>query len=270
MEKIILLFIALISLIRIANAQSGWTAQSSGTSNYLYSVYFTDSNTGYAVGMSGTILKTTNGGNNWTAQSSGTSFSLSSVYFSDADTGYAVGVPGIILKTTNGGNNWTSQTSGTVNNLYSVFFTNANTGYAVGQNGTIIKTTNGGTNWTAQLSGTSIFLRSVYFPDANTGYAVGDSGTILKTINGGVSWIEDNRVAENNFVIYPNPTYDNVTIESSGNADIDIIEIHGRLIESLKIIDSKSLINLSKLSSGVYIMKIKTKDSIITKKIIKD
>jgi hypothetical protein len=28
----------------------------------LYSVYFTDANTGYAVGLNGTILKTTNGG----------------------------------------------------------------------------------------------------------------------------------------------------------------------------------------------------------------
>ena len=32
------------------------------TPNYLYSVYFTDANTGYAVGEGGTILKTTNGG----------------------------------------------------------------------------------------------------------------------------------------------------------------------------------------------------------------
>ena len=44
-----------------------WTALSSGTTNPLYSVYFTDCNTGYAVGGDydeGTILKTINGGYN--------------------------------------------------------------------------------------------------------------------------------------------------------------------------------------------------------------
>ena len=39
--------------------------------NSLSSVYFTDNNTGYAVGFTGTILKTIDGGATWTIYSSG-------------------------------------------------------------------------------------------------------------------------------------------------------------------------------------------------------
>jgi hypothetical protein len=34
-----------------------WTTQTSGTTNWLYSVYFTDTNTGYAVGQAEQFLK---------------------------------------------------------------------------------------------------------------------------------------------------------------------------------------------------------------------
>ena len=66
-------------------------------------MHFTDTNTGYAVGRSGKILKTTNAGVNWTFLNSGTSINLKSVYFTDMNNGYAVGESGIILKTTDAG-----------------------------------------------------------------------------------------------------------------------------------------------------------------------
>ena len=101
--------------------------------NTLNSVDFINSNTGWAVGGYGTILKTTNGGTNWTSQTSGTSNTLCSVNFVDQNTGWAVGESGTILKTTNGGTNWISQTSGTTNTLFSVNFVDQNTGWAVGR-----------------------------------------------------------------------------------------------------------------------------------------
>ena len=45
--------------------------QDSCTSNNLYSIHFTDNQTGWAVGEYGTILVTTNGGLDWSSQSSG-------------------------------------------------------------------------------------------------------------------------------------------------------------------------------------------------------
>ena len=55
----------------------------SSTNNLLASAYFLNDQTGWIVGVIGTILKTTNGGENWSAQTSGTNFRLSSVNFID-------------------------------------------------------------------------------------------------------------------------------------------------------------------------------------------
>jgi hypothetical protein len=131
-------------IFKTTNGGNDWTSKTSGITNYLMSVYFTDSNTGWAVGDFGTILKTTNGGDVWTSQPSGTTYGLWSVHFTNVNTGWAVGSAGTILKTTNGGDAWTSQSSGINHNLKSIHFNDNNTGWAVGSAGTILKTTNGG------------------------------------------------------------------------------------------------------------------------------
>ena len=57
----------------------------------LNAVIFTDLNIGFAVGDSGTILKTTDGGGSWLIQTSGTSNALRGVSFIDLNIGTAVG-----------------------------------------------------------------------------------------------------------------------------------------------------------------------------------
>ena len=79
------------------NGGSSWTAQTSGTPQQLFSVYFTSATQGWAVGAAGTIRTTNNGGSSWTAQTSGTSQFLRSVYFTNTAQGRAVGTNGTIL-----------------------------------------------------------------------------------------------------------------------------------------------------------------------------
>jgi len=96
-------YIILVAMFALNVAYAQWLQQNSPTGYGLNSVYFTDENTGFAVGDNGTILKTTNGGINWLTQNSGTDVILLSVHFPTVDTGYAVGVGETILKTVNGG-----------------------------------------------------------------------------------------------------------------------------------------------------------------------
>ena len=70
MKKFILTFFPLLIVTQICFAQ--WYEQNSGVTVDLNAVRSLDVNNGFAVGDSGTILKTSNGGNNWTIQSSGT------------------------------------------------------------------------------------------------------------------------------------------------------------------------------------------------------
>lgn len=168
---------------------SQWTWQNPyPQGNPLYSVKYISTTEGWAVGESGTIMKTTDGGTTWNLQTSGTMNVLLGVSFTDANNGTIVGDFGTILRTTDGGANWSTQSSGTTNALYGVIFTDVNKGTAVGYNGTILRTNDGGTTWTAQLSGINNILFGVSFIDANNGIAVGDVGTILLTTNGGNTW----------------------------------------------------------------------------------
>lgn len=183
------LYIFLITLISLNSANAQWTAQESGTTNYLYSVFFVDCNLGFAVGERGTILKTTNGGTNWEKKIIGSTTNVFfSVFFVDANIGYIATADNSYLKTTDGGTTWVEKSLGIENHCMSIFFVSADTGWIVSGCGEIFKTTNGGDTWTKQLD-CGYFVFSCYFVDANTGYAVGDYGNIIKTTDGGTNWV---------------------------------------------------------------------------------
>ncbi|MFA4948485.1 MAG: YCF48-related protein, partial [Candidatus Krumholzibacteriia bacterium] len=80
-----------------------WTQQTSGTARGLNGVRFADANTGVAVGIDGTILRTTDGGVTWVRQDSGTTADLYAVHLMNTNTVVVAGEGGAILKTTTGG-----------------------------------------------------------------------------------------------------------------------------------------------------------------------
>lgn len=170
-------------------SQTGWFQQTSGTNLTFYSVYFVNTNTGWATGAGGTIRATTNAGVNWTAQASGSPYSLTSVHFPAASTGWIVGTSATIRMTTNGGLNWISQASGNPAALWSVYFLNITTGWAVGGTGSwvIRKTTDGGANWSGVAVGAGSPLYCVRFINPS-GWTCGGDGMIRATTDGGTVW----------------------------------------------------------------------------------
>jgi len=189
MKNLIILLIGLFLLVSPVYSTAFQTL-SSGTTNPLHKVVFTDNYTGYVVGSFGTILKTTNGGINWFPLSSNTTTTLNSVYFLNPTTGWVVGNNGIILKTTNAGLNWLISYSGSAS-FSSVYFLNALTGWAVGEYAACLKTTNGGTNWFNQLVavGSSSSLSSVVFNNNKGFITATDSLNLFTTTNEGSNWV---------------------------------------------------------------------------------
>ncbi|NNJ51800.1 MAG: hypothetical protein HKP17_01420, partial [Ignavibacteriaceae bacterium] len=181
------------------------------------SIYFKDSNIGYAVaGYLGSwchrlIYTTTDGGSTWTNKYYGFEESgLISVYVNNAGKGWAVGLNGVIFITEDDGNSWnqilsgnrSSQYSG--DNIYSVFCINENIGWAVGERNLwsldakviILKTTNGGKIWKTQFYLVDEYdqIRSVYFINENIGWAISDDNSAMgdqffRTTDGGENWI---------------------------------------------------------------------------------
>ena len=124
----------------ITTDSPAWFEINSPTTNYLYSLTFTDENNGWAIGNAGTILHSD--GISWEVISSPTSKRLNSVFFLSASEGWAVGEDGIILKYNS---DWTEISSPTTRELNSVFFLSSNDGWIVGDDAAVYHYD--GTSW---------------------------------------------------------------------------------------------------------------------------
>jgi photosystem II stability/assembly factor-like uncharacterized protein len=190
--RVVILLVYILSVSTYAQ----WVLQSSGTQLNLNSIFFIDSNTGWAVGDGGIILKTTNGGSNWITQSGGTTDNLYSVHFENSNVGWIVGEDVRILKSTNGGSSWAAQIANppVPADLYSVHFQDLNNGWAIGNymysatgyDSYLINTTNGGTNWQNNFYFMDEKLFSVQFMNNNLGLVAGSE--VARTSDGGTNW----------------------------------------------------------------------------------
>ena len=178
-----LTLIAFLSLVSVQSF-SQWILQTSNTTSQLIKIFFYDPTHGWAVGASGTIVRTTDGGITWVPSVSGTTVELNNVFFVSQDTGWATGNT-ILLKTINGGLTWTPQTTGATG-LGDIFFRNANLGWLLTSTG-IVKTTDGGGTWAATNGWTG---SKIYFLSDSLGYICenGTGGFIAQTVDGGATW----------------------------------------------------------------------------------
>ncbi|MBI1804367.1 MAG: hypothetical protein HY033_04650 [Ignavibacteriae bacterium] len=115
---------AILSAVALAsNAGVIWIPETSNVAVTLRGVFVAPYETefrqrfGWAVGDSGTILKTENNGATWTTVNSGTQTRLNRVTFADSSRGWIFGDQGLILATTDGGLSWNQQRSNTTKNL---------------------------------------------------------------------------------------------------------------------------------------------------------
>ncbi len=174
------------------------------------SIYFKDSNNGYAVGgtydgWNRCIYTTTNGGNTWQSKYSySEQTGLLSVRVNEAGEGFAVGYSGVIYRTNDGGSSWSQLLSGN-NNLYysgdcltSVFMVNENIGWAGGYRKGIwyypilMKTTDGGKIWETNKEFSNDFISAeanIYFLNESIGWVNFYDRSSYKTTDGGESWV---------------------------------------------------------------------------------
>ena len=176
------------AVFKTTNGGTNWIQQELPTTINtppIYSLYFFDAQTGFAMGGGGHIFKTTNGGTNWTINSFSNMSNLYSVTFTSANTGYLCS-DNFIYKTVNGGSNWATALDFPGISFQSVYFTDQNNGHVTGVN-RIFKTTNAGVNWSSvELTGNN--FSSIYFPSPDIGYCAGSNTAIYKTTDGGSSW----------------------------------------------------------------------------------
>src|SRR5438876_5454249 len=176
----------------ISSVFGQWSPVDSGTTSNLNGAVLLDSGTGFVVGDTGTILKSTDAGATWTPLTSGISSTLHGIYFLDPNEGMAVGDSGTILRTTDGGAAWQSIPSGVEDSLRSVSFNGAN-GICGGDSQDIVYSTDSGASW--QISQSGFFgggFLGAQMLSATTGFVAGQNSIfqalVGATTDGGASW----------------------------------------------------------------------------------
>jgi photosystem II stability/assembly factor-like uncharacterized protein len=161
------------TVIRTTDGGDSWSTISTPNTHNLNAVTFVSgSNTGFAVGGSGSegsILKTTDFGLNWSATTIAvTDKVLRGVNFRDSSNGIAAGDDATVLRTTDGGDNWVSPTGSPIGVDTTKFRAVASldsTGtkaWVVGDSGAIFKSQDDGDTWSAetQVTGVDMDIRT--------------------------------------------------------------------------------------------------------------
>lgn len=151
------------------------------------SIFFVNTQLGYAAGYNG-IIKTMNGGETWNTIYYNENAYWNSICFTDANTGYVCASTGLLLKTTDGGLSWQTLYTGTAKNLNTIYFSSPNTGYVCGDNGIFLRTFNAGQTWVSKALNSSASLREMRFFNDSCGYLLSGGSQIGHTSNYGNTW----------------------------------------------------------------------------------
>lgn len=184
----------------------GWTVQTSGVTNYLYSVKAVNQSVAWAAGAGGTVIRTVNGGGTWTSVGGGAigTNDIYNIEALDANTAFVTTSPSatFIFRTTNGGATWqqvyTDAASGAFINAISML--NPSVGMAEGDptggRWTILYTNTGGTTWVRDTvnaplqQGTEFGTQNglARVGTTHAWFTASQGGRIYRTTNGGASW----------------------------------------------------------------------------------
>jgi len=156
------------NILHTEDGGTTWVPQDSGTDQYLGSVYFLNSEEGWATGMR-QIFHTQDGGATWAVSDPDISLHpamavFRDIHFVDRHSGwiatdimlssdsaaYETGAP--LLHTTDGGKTWSVQAWLPDWSLSGIVMTSKVTGWAPGFR-SILQTTDGGESWSSQLDG---------------------------------------------------------------------------------------------------------------------
>ena len=104
----------------------------------------------------------------------------------------------------------------------------------------------------------------VTFPDGEPG---GVGAVVMRAVLGRENAILSIETGKENLKVYPNPTRDVLYFLSTMNAEAEIIDITGNTLRNFSIKIGNESISLNGIPTGVYILRVKAKDKIFSKRI---
>jgi hypothetical protein len=168
---------------------------------------------------------------------------------------------------TDNGASWSPKYNGS-NYVISLAISGANI-FVGTENGDVYLSTNNGTSWNSVSNGLpNTPINSLAISGTNIFAGTWGAGIWRRSISEMTVINELNNSL--NISIYPNPTSDNITIETPQKSEIEILNIQGQSIKSFTAISNKTTIDVSGFAKGLYILKVKTEKGIAVNKFVKE
>ena len=75
----------------------------------------------------------------------------------------------------------------------------------------------------------------------------------------------------NSIALYPNPANDVINVQCTmyDVQMVEVIDVYGKLIQTINVTDNLSSINVSNLASGMYFVRVTTEEGVATKSFVK-
>lgn len=258
-------------------SNGGQSFEKVNTNDFIEKIQFINEQIGYASNGSFSFVKTIDGGSSWSVIGSLGAFPANGAFFFLNEQVGFVNTTKNLSKTTDGGLNFTylDTIEYAMNKL---FATSENIIWGI----TLELTLSGQTDYTMRgeiiepgdfqrINGVPYF-RSIYFANETIGYAVDFDGHIFKNTTGTMLSLNHSN-DKSTFLIYPNPTSDQITIsfkeEQSEPFSIKIVDCLGKEIFSENYTERNFVtLDTKYFSKGIYALSYTSRERKQTQKII--
>ena len=172
---------------------------------------------------------------------------------------------------TNNGASWTAVNNGLLPTTNYMSLAKINNCIFAGTASGVCLTTNNGSSWTVINTGLPINSGIYSLAASDTYLFAGNmfSGVWRRSLSE-ILGVNKNTL-NNNITIYPNPTKDNLTIETNENTEqkIEILTLIGQTVYT-STINNKTIVNTSAFANGVYILKLSSDKETVVRKFVKE
>jgi hypothetical protein len=266
MKKLSLLIIVVLSINNI-NAQWVTNGPYGANSGFINCLAINGSNI-FAGSDSGVFLSTNNGGN-WIAVNNGlTNIDITSLAVSGSNIFAGTAGEGVFISTNNGAN-WKAVNNGLTSDTVNALVINGKNIFA-GTNKGVFLSSDSGSNWTGINNG---LLNTTVLSLAlnNSTIFAGTQGGVWQQSLASLTGIQKvPALAQNTFSLFPNPANNNFVIETNttGKQLLQVFDITGKLVLTQNITNSKTTIDASNLSNGIYSARLLSNDGLANTKLV--
>ncbi|MFO7617934.1 MAG: YCF48-related protein [Bacteroidales bacterium] len=284
-------FFAYSVILRSEDGGETWKNSSIPDDPIIGKMYFLSNGTGFAMGFSGGLYKTSNKGDSWEKiTKTAERFTYRQMHFPTRSTGYVCGVHTDLMsrvykeicKSEDGGDSWTSIYLDEIpydGEFTGVYFSDNSNGFVTVNNGRILKTTDGGNTWAEDFSSNALYGIG---GTGDYAWAIGGYGTILTNrFNSMISnGLPNPELIEQMYPIIalsPNPFTDRIDItigmEQNGPVTISVTDFSGRRLGyytgHLPAGESIWTLNGNHLAAGLYLLSVTAGNQTGTARVLK-